>query len=145
MVHPRTSQKYDKSVMAVNWDSNLNAYLKEEKDHFDNQRKAENNIEKLLQSEAPHEAVKAAENELEKLLDNSPPQMQMVWDNMNLRTGHRFDRVGDNYSDTNLDWMASLWIQDRIDANHMAHGGISVKDVESLCIKDMLPSCKEKD
>ena len=145
MVHPRTSQKYDKSVLALGWNSKLQASLKEERNHFDDQKRAENKLEQLLQSEAPPEAVKAAENELDKLLDNSPPQMQLVWDNMNLRTGHRFDRVGDSYSETNLDWMASLWIKDRIDANHMAHGGIALKDVESLCIKDMLPSDKEKD
>ena len=145
MVHPRTSQKYDKSVLATGWDSKLQASLKEEKDHFIDQKEAEHNLEQLLQSEAPPEAVEAAENELEVLRDNSPPQMQMVWDNINLRTGHRFARVGDSYSDSNLDWMASLWVKDRIDANHMAHNGIALKDVDSLSIKDMLPSNKEKD
>ena len=145
MVHPRTSQKYDKSVLATGWDSKLQASLKEETDHFIDQKEAEHNLEQLLQSEAPPEAVEAAENELEVLRDNSPPQMQMVWDNINLRTGHRFARVGDSYSDSNLDWMASLWVKDRIDANHMAHNGIALKDVDSLSIKDMLPSNKEKD
>ena len=145
MVHPRTSQKYDKSILAVGWDSALKVALKVEKDHFEAQKKAETKVEKLLEYDAPTEAVKAAKNELENLLDTSPPQLQMVWDNINLRTGHRYERVGDSYTDSNLDWMASMWIKDRIDANHMSHEGIALKDVENLCIKDMIPSDKEKD
>ena len=69
-----------------------------------------------------------------------------VWDNLNLRTKRRWQRVGDEYSDSNLDWMASLWIKDRINANHMEHReGIALKDIDNLSIKDMVPSDKEKD
>ena len=43
--------------------------------------------------------------------------------NLNLRTKHRFERVvdKDTYADCNLDWMGSLWVKDRISANHMEH------------------------
>ena len=71
-------------------------------------------------------------------------QQQLVWYDLNPRTKHRFERAGDKYSDSNLDWMASLWIQDRINANHMQHNeGMALKDY--LSIKDFVPSDKEKD
>ena len=72
--------------------------------------------------------------------------MQKVWDNLNLRTKHRYQRANDEYSSSNLDWMASLWIQDRINANHMeSKEGISVKNVSDLNIMDFVASAKEKD
>ena len=119
--------------------------LKKEQDYFESLKEAEIKIERLLQTEAATEVVDAAKHDLDMLLDSLPPQVQMVWDNLNLRTGHRFERVGDNYHDSNLDWMASMWIEDRIDASHMAHEGLALKSVESLSIKDMLPSKEEKD
>ena len=103
-------------------------------------------LEKLFEDGADAEAIKAAEDQLEDLIDSTPPQLQAVWDNLNLRTKHRYERVGDNYADSNLDWMASLWVKDRISANHMEHrSGIPLKDVSSLSIKDMVPSDPEKD
>ena len=145
MVHPRTSQKYDKEVLSVGWDTKLRENLKIEKEHFEQQRETEIKIEELLLADASLEAVEGAKHELEHLKDSIPPQLQLVWDNLNLRTHHRFQRGGDSYEDSNLDWMASLWIKDRIDASHMQHDGMALKDIDSLSIKDMLPSTKEKD
>ena len=80
------------------------------------------------------------------LLDNAPPQLQLVWDNLNLSLKHKYERSGDNYSDSNKDWMGSLWIQDRINANHMDHReGIATKTVDRLSVTDMVPEEKEKD
>ena len=146
MVHPRTSQKYDKEVLAAGWDNKLKEILKEEKAHFLDQKIVESEIEKLSNENSSDDAIKAAKEDLENILDNAPPQLQMVWDNLNLRRKHRFQRTDDEYSDSNLDWMASLWIQDRINANHMEHReGIAVKDIGNLSIRDMVPSEKEKD
>ena len=114
-------------------------------DHFIKQTEAEINVEKLLGADATLGAIQAAKDVLNTLRDTVPPQLQCVWDNLNLRTKHRFERVGDNYEDSNLDWMASLWIRDRINANHMQHEGFALKDIDGLSIKDMLPSEKEKD
>ena len=145
MVHPRTSQKYDQKVLAVGWDTNLKDGLEEEKAHFEKLKDTELIIEKLLQEGAAVAAVEAAQREFEDLLDSCPPQFNLVWDNLNLRTKRRFRRAGDDYSSFNLDWMASLWIKDRIDSNHMDHKeGIALKDVENLSIKDMVPSDEEK-
>ena len=146
MVHPRTSQKFDKSVLAAGWDTKMVECLKEEESHFEEQVKAAARIEKLLQDDAPAEVVEAAKDNFENLLDTAPPQTQLVWDNLNLRTKSRFERAGDDYSDSNLDWMASLWVKDRINANHMDHReGVALKGAENLSIKDFLPSEKEKD
>ena len=117
-----------------------------EEEYFDERRQVEARIEQLHQEGATTDAIEAAEEVLDGLLDLCPPQLQLVWDNLNIRTKHRFERKGDQYSSSNLDWMASLWIQDRIDSNHMDHSeGVAVKDVENLSIKDMVPSEKEKD
>ena len=121
MVHPRTSQKYDKETLSQGWDMKLQESLKIEEDHFAAQKEVEIKIERLYQQEATFEAIAAAKAELETLKDTTPPQLQGVWDNLNLRTKHRFERVGDSYADSNLDWMASLWVKDRISANHMEH------------------------
>ena len=146
MVHPRTSQRYDKCVLSVDWDTKLRKCLKEEKVYFEKLIIAEAKIEKLLQEGAHDHDVDTAKEDLERLLDEAPPQVQLVWDNLNLRSKHRFERVGDNYSDTNLDWMASLWIQDRISANHMEHReGVALKAIENLSVKDFIPSETEKD
>lgn len=145
LCHPRTSQKYDSSVLSSGWNEKLQVCLKIERDHFEKEKKVEAYIEELLQSNAEDDVVEAAKEELQNLIDNTPPQMQMVWDNLNLRTGHRFHRAGDEYSDSNLDWMASIWIQDRINANHMQNiEGIALKDIENLSILDFVPSEKEK-
>ena len=145
LCHPRTSQKFDKSVLAVGWDTELKESLKREQDHFKAVKEAESNIEQLLQSEATAEVVDEARDALETMLDTSPPQVQIVWDNLNLRTKRRFKRAGDDYSDSNLDWMLSMFIKDRIDANHIEHReGVPLKDVNNLSIKDLIPSENEK-
>ena len=145
LVHPRTSQKYDKSVLCNGWDTKLKENLEREKSHFIAKMEAEDRIEELLQLHAADEVIDEAKKELDNIINTSPPQLQMVWDNLNLRTKHRYQRVGDNYEDANLDWMASLWIEDRIDANHMEHReGESLKNIDSLSIKDMVPTEKEK-
>ena len=81
--------------------------------------------------------------EIKDLLDSIPPQVQ-VWDNLNLRTKHRFERSGDQYDNHNFDWMASLLIKDRINVNHM-DGGAPVKKPADLKIEDFIPSRLEKD
>ena len=71
-----------------------------------------NLIHKLEQEEGvTQEALDTAVANYQKLVSQSPPQLQLVWDNINLKTKQRYTRSDDNYTDYNLDWVASLWIQ----------------------------------
>ena len=74
-----------------------------------------------------------------------PPQVQIVWDNLNLRMKHRFERKDDCYTDFNYDWMASLFILERIRANHMEHEtGKSFLDPSLLKTNHFIPNKYEK-
>ena len=84
------------------------------------------------------------DQEIESLLDNIPPQVQLVWDNLNLRTKHRFERGSDKEDASNKDWMASVFIKDRVNVNHM-DGGAPVKKPEDLTVEDFVPSQLEKE
>ena len=118
MSHPRTSQKYDRHVLAKDWDSGIRNALALEESHF----------------------KKAADGENETNIK----QVQLVWDNLNLRTKHKFERLNDEYSTSNLDWMASLWLKERIDASHMEHSiGEAFKKPEDLSIEDFVPKMEE--
>lgn len=78
LVHPRTSQRYDKEVLAAGWDTSLKDCLKEEKVNFEAQKETETRIEQLLHDDADNDAIEAAMKELEILKDSSPQQLQMV-------------------------------------------------------------------
>ena len=145
LVHPRTSQKYDKEVLAPGWNAKLKKQLNFEREHFKKIKIAEERIDKLCHDDADLIDIKAAKEELERLLVKCPPQLQLVWDNLNIRTKHRYEREGDQYSANNLDWMSSLWIQNRINSNHMDNSGAPLKGVENLSLKDMIPNSKEID
>ena len=147
MVHPRTSQRHDQKVLANGWNDKLSEYLRKEKEHFQKIRVAEKKLAECLNKIQDQNEIEAASKELDDLLDSSPPQFQMVWDNLNLSTKHRFERSEDRHDTTSrVDWMASMWIRDRINVNHMDNRrGVTAKDVESLSINDMIPSMKEKD
>ena len=42
--------------------------------------------------------------------------------------------------------MLSMWIKDRINANHMEHiEGKGLKEIEALCIEDFIPTLQEKE
>ena len=49
----------------------------------------------------------------------------------------------DEYSTNNLDWMASLWIKDRVNVNHMDCGE-PAKDAKDLKIEDFVPNEVER-
>jgi hypothetical protein len=159
---PRTMQRYDAEVLAKDWDSELNSWLKEEAGHYKELANAEAKLAAM--EEAGVEDVSEAQVEVTQLRDNLPPQVQCVWDNINLRSKHRYDlcieikiaalcdrfaRERDVYSESNLDWMASLFHKERISVNYMEHmehkPGCSIKEVSDLSISDFIPSGKEKD
>ena len=143
--HPRTMQRYDAEVLAKNWDESLRLALAEELRAFENLREAEKALIKAVQ-EGNIDVIDEAEKLLNQLKDDVPHQVELVWDNINLRTKHKHQRVGDNYSENNLDWMASLWIKERADLNHMKHQpGCAVKQASDLSIADFVPTQKEKD
>ena len=70
-----------------------------------------------------------------------PNQVQLVWDNINLRMKHKFERQKDQSHDSIYNWMASLWIKERISANHMEHTpGLALKKPSELNIQDFVHS-----
>ena len=144
LVHPRTSQKYDKEVLSKGWDQPLAAALQSEKEHFRNLHEAIKKKSELILESASEAEIDLVGEEIDQLWDTTPPQVQKVWDNLNLRTKHRFERESDEYSKNNFDWMASMWIKDRIDVNHM-DSGKPVKDAADLKIEDFVPTEMEKD
>ena len=96
-------------------------------------------------TDASYVEIDAAKSDLENLLKKRPPQVQIVWDNLNVSLKHRYERKGDDYAQTHMDWMASLWIKDRIDVSHLEDKeGLSVLNVADLKISDMLPTEPEK-
>ena len=141
-VHPRTVQKYDKNVLAKNWNEKLLKSLANEAECFETLKNAENKLAIHLES-ASLENIQELEKAVSDAEDSLPRQVQCVWDNINLHFNPRFQRKDDGYSDFNKDWMASMWIQERINANHMK-SGCPLKEPEALSIQDFIPSEEEK-
>ena len=144
LCHPRTAQKYDTEVLGKDWDSNLQNVLETESLRFNELRRAELDLEQISEA-TPSELENAATN-IEQLKSSLPPQIQCVWDNLNLRTRHRFERQRDSFGEFNFDWMASLFIQERISANNMEHqSGCALKEPDELSIEDFVPNQHEKE
>ena len=144
LVHPRTSQKYDRNILAKDWDQSLLESLNTEKEHFKKLHMALLSKSEAVEESAPDHILDEINEEVSKLVSTVPKQVQKVWDNLNLRTKHRFERGKDEYSTNNLDWMASLWIKDRVNVNHMDCGE-PAKDAKDLKIEDYVPNEVEKD
>ena len=143
-VHPRTVQNYDKKVLAKNWNENLLTNLSNEADWYLKLENAESELAKKLESSSLAD-IQEAQKTVSDIEDSLPRQVQCVWDNINLHFNPRFNRKEDGYSSYNKDWMASLWIQERINANHMEHkSGRPLKEPETLSIQDFIPSEAEK-
>ena len=118
--HPRTAQKYDRNILAVGWDSKLQEALLQERKHFEELKLAQSVLESLS-GDKSSQSFEAATLDVKWLEDTVPPQLQLCWDNLNLRSKHKFERQKDNYYENNFDWMASIWLQERVSANHMEH------------------------
>ena len=73
-VHPRTSQKYDATVLAKGWDDARLACLQEEQNHFHVIQAASKNV--YINKNSEHEDELKAK--LDHVLATSPPQIQMV-------------------------------------------------------------------
>ena len=141
-VAPRTVQRYDKEVLSKDWDRNLQELRKKEERGF----KALRDAELDLKAAVDEASISEAHERIKTLTDSLPRQTQCVWDNINLHTNPKYHRKRDSYSDYNKDWMASMWILERINANHMSHiPGHPLKDPSELSIEDFVPSIKEKD
>ena len=99
LVHPRTSQKYDKEVLAKGWDQPLQAALDSEREHFKKLHDAlEKKADLLRDATSAEVEISEVDKEVTQLLDSSPLQVQQVWDNLNIRSKHRYERKGDDYS-----------------------------------------------
>ena len=82
-------QKYDKEVLAKDWDTKLKIALGEESSHFEELSKAEDKLECAIQEGESVAEVEEAKIKVNNIKDSVPPQLQCVWDNLNLRTVHR--------------------------------------------------------
>ena len=138
LCHPRTAQKLDKEILANGWERKLKQVLASESLQF-HEIQGEDCL--ISRETSGHDAAM----EVGLIRSMSGPQVQLVWDNLNLRSKHCFERQRDDYSAVNLDWMASLWIQERISAEHMRHTrGQALKEPENLNIQDFVPSQLEE-
>ena len=138
--HPRTVQKYDWEVLAKGWETELQDALEQESARFQELRIAENEAAQL-RSGATSSQLEVAVAAVQLLRSELPNQVQLVWDNINLRMKHKFERQKDQSHDSIYDWMASLWIKERISANHMEHTpGLALKKPSELNIQDFVPS-----
>ena len=144
LVHPRTSQKYDKDVLADGWDQPLNEALAVEREHFQKLHDALQQKSNFIENDATNDEIDAAAREVARLLASSPQQVQIVWDNLNLRSKHKFERKNDEYAKSNFDWMASMFVRDRIDVNHMKSSE-PVRSPADLKIEDFVPTESEKE
>ena len=143
LCHPRTAQKYDTEVLGQAWDEKLQEALNAESIKFNELRRAELDLDQL--TEASPSQLKDAAADIEVLKNTLPPKIQCVWDNLNLRTNHRFERKGDSYSESNFYWMASLFIQERMSAKHMENvPGSALREPDELTIQEFVPT-KHKD
>ena len=144
LVHPRTSQRHDKEVLAQGWDQPLQAALASERTHFERLHSfLLKKTDLCNDASTSDEAIAEVDEEIASLMDSTPLQVQKVWDNLNLRTKHRRERGDDDYAKHNFDWMASLFIKDRINTNHMSASG-PVKDAADITIEDFVPTDTEK-
>ena len=83
----------------------------------------------------------AATQLVERLIKEAPGQLECVWDNLNLQSKHRFERMIDNSWGITLDWMASLFIKERINVNHMDFDVKKpFKKLDELSIADFITS-----
>ena len=76
LVHPRTSQKYDKEVLSKGWDQPLVAALHSEKEHFRNLHEAIQKKAELILVSATEAEIDGVGDEIDQLLDTTPPQVQ---------------------------------------------------------------------
>ena len=89
--------------------------------------------------------TEAAAQLVEKLKRDAPGQLEVVWDNLNWTSKHRFERMSDSSSDLTLDWMDSLLMKERINVNHMEDDkNKPYKNVALLSIADFIPTSKER-
>ena len=138
--HIRTVKKYD-SVLAGDLKDKLKVKLKEEREYFRKKKDASLQVAraKLIGDES---VLTSALNAHEELDRKAPKLLTTVWDNINIRSGSRYERSGDNWSDRNKDYMASIHIKERIDVNHLDSTG-HVKSPDLLNIEDFCLGDKE--
>ena len=116
----------------------------QERKPFEELKLAQSVLESLS-GDKSSQSFEAATLDVKWLEDTVPPQLQLCWDNLNLRSKHKFERQKDNYYDNNFDWMASIWLQERVSANHMEHSsGKPLKQPIDLAIQDFVPTSEEK-
>ena len=93
LVHPRTSQKYDREVLAKDWNKPLEMTMQAEREHFKNIHEALQAKAEMIEDESSTaEEINQIDKKISELIGSVPPQVQKVWDNINLHIKHRFKR-----------------------------------------------------
>ena len=93
LVHPRTSQKYDREVLAKDWNKPLEMTMQAEREHFKNIHEALQAKSEMIEDESSTaEEINQIDKKISELIGSVPPQVQKVWDNINLHIKHRFKR-----------------------------------------------------
>ena len=140
--HPRTLQKYDHKL-AVNSQAPLIEKIETERKYWQDLVAVKDRLEGLDILDGTEEEIEAAKKDLKVIQETAPRMLSTAWDNLNLRGNRRHERVGDTWDDLNHDFMTSIHIEERVDANHMEHGGKGFKKVKDLTIEDFTPDNDE--
>ena len=146
--HIRTIQRYDK-VLAKDFRCKLLDRLKEESDYFKELKQATIKFETLSVHDDSEKELNekselvTAKESLDEVKCKYPKLLSTVWDNLNVRSSSRYERVGDQWSDLNYDFMTSLHMLDRINVNHLDDTSKFVKKPDELNIDDFCPSKME--
>ena len=140
--HPRTLQKLDHKL-ALNSKAPLIEKIEKERNYLKDLVAVKDRLEALAIVDGTKEEVDAAKRDLQLIQDGAPRMLSTAWDNLNLRGNRRHERVGDTWDDLNFDYMTSIHIEERVDANHMGNSGKAFKEIQDLTIEDFTPDNDE--
>ena len=141
--HPRTLAKYD-HVLAAHSEAPLKVKLDEE-DTFNNKLAMLMEEFQDKSREKTEEELTTLCSEIQKMNIEAPAMLTTVWDNINIRADHRFERVNDRWEDNNYDYTTSMHMKPRINANHLDNAGKAFKQPQELKFEDFVPSNEEKE
>ena len=131
-VNIRTAQKYDR-ILAKDFKVELLNQLKKEQEYYLKLKDVTSKL-KIAQVDGNAHEIGSSKEVIDHLKNNAPKSLSTVWDNVNLRSGHRHERVGDAWSDSNFDYMTSVHMSDRISVCHIDNASIDRKRPDQMTI-----------
>ena len=131
-------------MIAANSDVPLTSKLEEEKNFTDELNGVMKALGELSIQNRDEERT-SLDTQLKRLNDSTPKMLTTVWDNINIRANHRFERITDTYEDLNFDYTTSMHMTERISVDHMSNAGKAFKLPEELTLEDFVPNSDEKE